>query len=155
MAKTSAGILLFRRHGDSIEVFLVHPGGPYWARKDEGAWSIPKGEAETGDDLLARATLEFAQETGFAVEGPFRPLEPVTQAGGKIVHAWAVEGDADAVKIRSNTFSLEWPPRSGRTMEFPEVDRAGWFDLATARGKINKGQWPLLEQLKRLLGRRR
>ena len=152
MAKTSAGILLFRRQGDSVEVFLVHPGGPYWARKDEGAWSIPKGEAESGEDLLTRATLEFAEETGFAAVGSPTPLDPVTQAGGKIVHVWALEGDADAAKVRSNRFSLEWPPGSGKVREFPEVDRASWFELATAREKINKGQRPLLEQLERLLG---
>ena len=152
MAKTSAGILLFRRRGDVVEVFLVHPGGPYWARKDEGAWSIPKGEVEVGEDLLTRAKLEFAEETGSTVEGSFAPLEPVAQAGGKIVHAWAVDGDIDAATIRSNAFSLEWPPGSGKVREFPEVDRAGWFDLSVAREKINKGQWPLLEQLKRLIG---
>jgi predicted NUDIX family NTP pyrophosphohydrolase len=150
-AKTSAGILLFRRHHGSVEVFLVHPGGPFWARKDDGAWSIPKGEAETGEDLLTRARLEFAEEIGFTVDGPYAPLEPVTQAGGKIVYAWAVEGDADAATIRSNTFSLEWPPRSGKMAEFPEVDRAEWFDLATAREKINMRQRALLDQLERQL----
>jgi predicted NUDIX family NTP pyrophosphohydrolase len=152
MAKTSAGILLFRRRANSVEVFLVHPGGPYWARKDAGAWSIPKGEVEAGEDLLTGAKREFAEETGVTVEGSLAPLEPVTQAGGKIVHAWAVEGDTDAATIRSNTFSLEWPPGSGKAREFPEVDRAGWFDLAAAREKINKGQRGLLEQLAGLMG---
>jgi predicted NUDIX family NTP pyrophosphohydrolase len=152
MAKTSAGILLFRRRRDTVEVFLVHPGGPYWARKDEGAWSIPKGEVEVGEDLLTRAKLEFAEETGSTVDGSFAPLEPVAQAGGKIVHAWAVEGDINAATIRSNRFSLEWPPGSGKVREFPEVDRAEWFGLAAAREKINKGQRPLLEQLEGLIG---
>jgi predicted NUDIX family NTP pyrophosphohydrolase len=150
--EVAAGILLFRRRADSVEVFLVHPGGPYWARKDNGAWSIPKGEVEAGEDLLTRAKLEFAEETGSTVEGSFAPLQPVTQAGGKIVYAWAVEGDTDAAAICSNTFSLEWPPGSGKVREFPEVDRAAWFGLAAAREKINKGQRALLEQLKELLG---
>jgi predicted NUDIX family NTP pyrophosphohydrolase len=152
MAKTSAGILLFRRRGDVVEVFLVHPGGPYWARKDNGAWSIPKGEVEVGEDLLRRAKLEFAEETGVTVEGSFAPLEPITQAGGEIVHAWAVEGDLDAATIRSNTFSLEWPPGSGKVREFPEVDRARWFGLAAAREKIINGQRALLQQLEGLMG---
>jgi predicted NUDIX family NTP pyrophosphohydrolase len=152
MAKISAGILLFRRRGDAVEVFLVHPGGPYWARKDDGAWSIPKGEVEAGEDHLTRAKLEFAEETGSTVEGSFAPLERVTQAGGKIVHAWAVEGDTDAATIRSNTFSLEWPPGSGKAREFPEVDRAEWFCLPAAREKIISGQRPLLEQLEGLIG---
>jgi predicted NUDIX family NTP pyrophosphohydrolase len=137
MAKTSAGILLFRRRGDVVEVFLVHPGGPYWARKDQGAWSIPKGEVEAGEDLLTRAKLEFAEETGSKVEGSFVP---------------PVEGDLDAATIRSNTFSLEWPPGSGKVREFPEVDQAEWFGLAAAREKINSGQRALLEQLKCLVG---
>lgn len=151
MAKHSAGVLLFRRRGNAVEVFLVHPGGPFWAKKDAGAWSIPKGEAEPQEDLLARAKLEFAEETGFAVTGDFRPLAPVKQAGGKSVHAWAVEGDVDAAAIRSNSFSLEWPPRSGRIREFPEVDRAAWVDLETARRQINPGQRPLIDALEQLL----
>jgi len=151
MAKISAGLLLYRRRRDRIEVLLVHPGGPFWARKDAGAWSIPKGEAEAGEDLLARARQEFLEETGSAVGGEFHALKPIRQAGGKTVHAWAVEGDCDAGAIRSNTFAMEWPPRSGRTQEFPEVDRAQWFDLAAAREKINKGQAGLLDQLAALL----
>ena len=151
MAKTSAGLLLYRRRDDRIEVLLVHPGGPFWARKDAGAWSIPKGEAAEGEDLLARAKQEFAEETGATAEGDFQPLKPVHQSGGKTVHAWAVEGDCDADAIRSNTFTLEWPPRSGRQQEFPEVDRAQWFDLAAAREKINKAQAALLDQLEPLL----
>jgi predicted NUDIX family NTP pyrophosphohydrolase len=152
MAKVSAGVLLYRRPRAIVEVFLVHPGGPFWARKDDGAWSIPKGEIEPGEEPLARAQREFAEETGFAVAGEFRALAPVRQAGGKIVYAWAVEGDADAAAIRSNRFSMEWPPRSGRSQEFPEVDRAAWFDLKTARQKLNPGQRALVDALECLLG---
>jgi predicted NUDIX family NTP pyrophosphohydrolase len=152
MAKLSAGILLYRRRAAAIEVLLVHPGGPFWAKKDEGAWSIPKGEAEDGEDLLARARREFEEETGFAVAGPFAPLPAVRQAGGKTVHAWAAEGDIDAAAVTSNLFRLEWPPRSGRYQEFPEVDRAAWLALAAARQKLNKGQRPLIDALERLLG---
>lgn len=151
MAKQSAGVLLYRFRQAAPEVFLVHPGGPFWVKKDAGAWSIPKGEAEPGEDLLARAQREFTEETGFAIFGDFRPLAPIRQSGGKIVHAWAVEGDCDAAAIRSNTFDLEWPPRSGRIQAFPEVDRAGWFALAVAREKINPAQRRLLDELERLL----
>lgn len=151
MAKISAGLLLYRFRGDGLEVFLVHPGGPFWARKDDGAWSIPKGEAGPGEDLLERARLELEEETGFTAAGDFRPLPPVKQAGGKIVHAWAVESDCDASAITSNSVTLEWPPRSGRRIEFPEVDRAQWFDTAIARRKINAGQAGLLDHLERLL----
>jgi predicted NUDIX family NTP pyrophosphohydrolase len=149
--KVSAGLLVYRLRDGAPEVLLVHPGGPFWARKDEGAWSIPKGEAEPGEDLLARARQEFAEETGFAIAGDFAPLQPVRQAGGKLVHAFAGPGECDAAAIRSNTFSLEWPPRSGRMREFPEVDRAAWFDLATARRKLLKSQLPLLDELAALL----
>lgn len=151
MAKQSAGVLLYRFRQAAPEVFLVHPGGPFWVKKDAGAWSIPKGEAEPGEDLLARAQREFTEETGFTVAGDFRPLAPIRQSGGKIVHAWAVEGDCDAAAIKSNTFDLEWPPRSGRIHAFPEVDRAGWFALAVAREKINPAQRGLLDELERLL----
>ena len=151
MGKLSAGLLPYRVRSGVVEVLLVHPGGPFWARKDNGAWSIPKGEALAGEDLLARARQEFREETGFAAAGPFMPLTPVKQAGGKIVHAWAVAFDGDAAAITSNSFTLEWPPRSGRTQDFPEIDRAGWFDLATARFKINPGQTGLLDQLPPLL----
>jgi predicted NUDIX family NTP pyrophosphohydrolase len=153
MAKQSAGVLLYRFRQAALEVFLVHPGGPFWAKKDLGAWSIPKGEPAPGEDLLARAQREFAEETGAAVTGTFRPLAPVKQSGGKIVHAWAVEGDCDAAAIKSNSFDLEWPPRSGRIQAFPEVDRAAWFALAAARDKINSGQVGLLDALGRLLAR--
>jgi predicted NUDIX family NTP pyrophosphohydrolase len=151
MAKLSAGILLYRRRASALEVLLVHPGGPFWAKKDEGAWSIPKGEAAEGEELLARARREFQEETGFAVEGPFEPLPAVRQAGGKTVQAWAAEGDIDAALIVSNRFRLEWPPRSGRYQEFPEVDRAEWLELGAARKKLNKGQLPLIDALQRLL----
>jgi predicted NUDIX family NTP pyrophosphohydrolase len=151
MAKISAGILLYRRRGGAVEVFLVHPGGPFWAKRDEGAWSIPKGEAEPGEDLLRRAMTEFQEETGFAPPAGLRPLPPAKQAGGKIVHAFAALGDCDADAIKSNSFTLEWPPRSGKHRSFPEVDRAAWFDLATARRKINEGQTPLLDELERMV----
>jgi predicted NUDIX family NTP pyrophosphohydrolase len=150
MPKISAGLVLYRRRAGGIEIFLVHPGGPFWAKKDAGAWSIPKGEAAPGEDLLARARTEFAEETGFVPAGEFRPLTPVRQAGGKTVHAWAVEGEADSAAIRSNSFTIEWPPRSGQMREFPEVDRAGWFALAAAREKIIAGQIGLLNELERL-----
>jgi predicted NUDIX family NTP pyrophosphohydrolase len=153
MAKVSAGVLLYRFRQAALEVFLVHPGGPFWAKKDAGAWSIPKGEAAAGEELLARAQREFTEETGFAVTGDFRPLAPVRQSGGKLVHAWAVEGDCDAAAIRSNSFEMEWPPRSGRLQTFPEVDRAAWFALPPARDKINPAQRVLLDELERLLRR--
>ena len=153
MAKQSAGVLLYRFRQAAPEVFLVHPGGPFWAKKDAGAWSIPKGEAAPGEDLLTRARQEFAEETGVAIAGEFRPLAPIKQSGGKLVHAWAVEGDCDAAAIKSNTFDLEWPPRSGRMQAFPEVDRAGWFALPLAREKINPGQRGLLDELERRLAR--
>jgi predicted NUDIX family NTP pyrophosphohydrolase len=152
MAKISAGLVLYRRRAGGLEIFLVHPGGPFWAKKDAGAWSIPKGEAAPGEDLLARARTEFAEETGFVPAGEFRPLTPIRQAGGKTVHAWAVEGEADPAAIRSNSFTLEWPPRSGQMREFPEVDRADWFSLAAAREKIIAGQIGLLDELERVIG---
>ncbi len=151
MAKLSAGLLLYRRRQAALEVLLVHPGGPFWAKKDEGAWTIPKGEAAAGEELLACAKREFAEETGLAASGSFTPLAPVRQAGGKRVHAWAVEGELDPAAVRSNSFSLEWPPRSGRMRDFPEIDRAQWFELAEARRKINPGQLPLLDALERVV----
>jgi predicted NUDIX family NTP pyrophosphohydrolase len=152
MAKVSAGLLLYRRRGASLQVLLVHPGGPFWKGKDEGAWSIPKGEVTEGEDLLSCARREFQEETGFALDGEFQPLAPVRQAGGKQVFAWAIAGDIDEAAARSNRFSLEWPPRSGRIQDYPEVDRAAWLDLATARRKINPGQRPLIDALERLVG---
>lgn len=149
--KLSAGILLYRIRGGEVEVFLVHPGGPYWARKDDGAWSIPKGEYHDGDDPLATAKREFCEETGSEVSGTFRALSPMTQPSGKVVSAWAVEGDLDASTVKSNAFTLEWPPHSGKSQEFPEVDRGAWFDLPTAQMKLQLGQRPFLDQLQQLL----
>ena len=144
--KTSAGLLLYRYRGD-IEVLLVHPGGPFWAKKDDGAWSLPKGEFTDGEDPLQAAQRELTEETGLMIEGEFRRLEPVKQTGGKVVHAWAIETDCDACAVRSNLFTLEWPPKSGRMQQFPEVDRAEWFTIAEARKRMIKGQVPLLDQL--------
>ena len=145
--KNSAGIVLYRFRGGVPEVFLVHPGGPYWAKKDAGAWSIPKGELDDGGDPLAVARREFAEETGLRIDGDFVALTPCRQKGGKLVQAWAVEGDLDAAAIASNTFTIEWPPRSGRQQAFPEVDRAAWFDFGAAREKILAGQRPFLDEL--------
>lgn len=150
MPRQSAGILLFRGHGPDLEVLLVHPGGPLWARKDAGAWTIPKGEFGDDEDPLAAARREFAEETGQSLAGPFHPLAPVRQRAGKLVHAWACRGDFDPAALRSNTFELEWPPRSGRRQSFPEVDRAAFFSLAVARTKINPAQAALLDELARL-----
>jgi len=147
MPKRSAGILLFRNSGASIEVFLVHPGGPFWKNKDAGAWSIPKGEYTEGEDSLAAAQREFQEETGFVVNGEFLPLGEIAQPSGKVVIAWALEGDCAAEAIRSNTFSMEWPPRSGRHREFPEVDRAAWFHWEEARKRILPGQAEFLDRL--------
>ncbi len=151
MTRQSAGVLLFRRRGGSVEVLLVHPGGPFFAKKDAGAWTIPKGEADAGEALLDVARREFLEETGFAIEGKFIELTPIKQKGGKVVHAWAVEGDIDAEAIRSNTFTLQWPPKSGRMATFPEVDRAAFFDMQTAREKINPAQVALLDELSTIL----
>jgi predicted NUDIX family NTP pyrophosphohydrolase len=145
--RLSAGILLWRNGASGIEVLLVHPGGPYWARKDDGAWSIPKGEADEGEPLLAVALRELEEETGLRPAGEPMPLGSARQAGGKWVHAWAIRGDADPASIRSNEFELEWPPRSGRVRRFPEIDRAAWFAAPQARRKLLKGQLPLLEAL--------
>jgi len=147
MAKISAGILLFRRRPPNLEVMLVHPGGPFWAKKDLGAWSIPKGLADEGEDLLAAAKREFLEETGVTVEGEFLDLGAHKQPGGKIVVAWAHEGDFDPALLKSNTFAIEWPPRSGKTAEFPEVDRAAWYSIDEALEKINKGQRPIIAAL--------
>jgi predicted NUDIX family NTP pyrophosphohydrolase len=143
----SAGLLLYRRRGDLLEVFLVHPGGPFWARKDEGAWSVPKGLVSGGEEELACARREFAEETGFdpGGRGHERDLGTFRQPSGKHVHAWALEGDCDPTQLRSNTFELEWPPRSGQKKQFPEVDRGGWFDRSAALVKITKGQRVILE----------
>jgi predicted NUDIX family NTP pyrophosphohydrolase len=152
MPRQSAGLLMYRERQGAVEVLLIHPGGPFWARKDLGAWSIPKGEF-TDEAPLDAARREFQEETGFTAEGEFRPLETIRQAGGKIVHAWAFEGDCDADAAHSNEFTMEYPPHSGRMCSFPEADRAAWFPLPQARQKILKSQLPLLDQLDTLLGR--
>jgi predicted NUDIX family NTP pyrophosphohydrolase len=149
--KLSAGILLYRQTFGQVEVFLVHPGGPFWTKKDEGAWSIPKGEYEESEDALAVAKREFHEETGFEVCGECVPLVPLRQPSGKLISAWAVAGDVDAGAIRSNTFALEWPPKSGRIRDYPEVDRAAWYDLPRARTKLLPGQRPFLDQLEQLV----
>jgi predicted NUDIX family NTP pyrophosphohydrolase len=143
----SAGIVLFRYREGQLELLLGHPGGPFWAKKDLGAWSIPKGELEPDEDPLTGALREFEDETGHRPLGEFVALPPVTQAGGKVVLAWAVQGDLDAATIESNTFSLEWPPRSSRSAQFPEIDRTEWFSVADARTHILAGQLPLLDAL--------
>jgi predicted NUDIX family NTP pyrophosphohydrolase len=150
---TSAGILLYRRaFAGGLEVLLVHPGGPFFARKDLGAWSIPKGLPDEGEDLLAAARREFQEETGFAADGTAIPLGQVRQSNGKIVHAWAIEGDADPRRLRSNTFEMEWPRGSGRVCSFPEVDRAEWLAPDDARRRIIPAQAPFLDVLARVLG---
>jgi predicted NUDIX family NTP pyrophosphohydrolase len=151
MAKRpTAGLLAYRRRGE-LEVFLVHPGGPFWAKKDLAAWSVPKGEIDEGEDMLDAAKREFTEETGFAIAGEFRSLDPIKQAGGKTVHVWAVEADCDPAKLQSNLFSMEWPPKSGRQQSFPEVDRGAWFTLAEAKRRILKSQASLIDQLVALL----
>lgn len=149
--RTSAGILLYRRRDTRVEVFLMHPGGPLWAKKDLGAWTVPKGEPDPGEDLIAAARREFHEETGFDVAEEAVPLTPRQQRSGKLVHVWAVEGDCDAGRARSNMFSMEWPPRSGRIQQFPENDRAGWFDLTEARRRIWPSQLGFLDELQALL----
>jgi predicted NUDIX family NTP pyrophosphohydrolase len=149
--KLSAGIVFYRRDQKGIEVLLVHPGGPFWAHKDDGAWSIPKGEYLEGEDPLTVAKREFYEETGTEASGPSIALTPAKQPSGKVITAWAVEGDLDPTAVRSNTFSMEWPSKSGRVQSFPEVDRALWCDLALARKKLLKGQRVLLDELDQLV----
>jgi|SRR5271157_4449206 len=151
MGKRSAGLLMYRLLDGNLEVFLVHMGGPYWAKKDLGAWSIPKGEYESGEDPFEAAKREFFEETSFEADGEFTRLTDLKQPRGKVISAWAFEGDGDAKAITSNTFSMEWPPRSGQLQEFPEVDRAEWFDPDTAKEKILKGQRPFIDELQRVL----
>jgi len=154
MPKLSAGLLLYRWRDDAVEVLLVHPGGPYWAKCDDGAWSLPKGEYDAVEDPFEVARREFREELGMdpPSEGPPAFLGELRQAGGKRVSAWAVEGDLDVADVRSNTFTIEWPPRSGARREFPEVDRAGWFGLEAARRKLVPGQTGFLDRLVELLG---
>lgn len=147
MPQRSAGLVMFRRRRHATEVLLVHPGGPFWARKDDGAWSIPKGLYEADEDPLAAARREFAEETGCAPEGSFIELGTFRQPSGKQVSAWAFEGDFDVAGFTSNLFTMEWPPKSGRTAEFPEADRAGWFGRDEALAKITKGQRPIIKAL--------
>jgi predicted NUDIX family NTP pyrophosphohydrolase len=147
MPKHSAGLLLYRRAAGTVEVFLVHPGGPFWANRDDGAWSIPKGEFDPNEDPLDAAKREFREETGLTEKGEYLPLKPIRQKGGKIVHAWAVQCDIDAAAVRSNSFSMAWPSGSGNVREFPEIDRGEWFKIETAKQKILKSQMGLLEQL--------
>jgi len=149
----SAGLLMFRRPKiDIVEFLLVHPGGPFWKNKDDGAWSIPKGEAQLGEDLLARAQIEFEEEVGIKPEGNWLPLGSITQKGGKTVHAWAFEGDLpDNFELKSNTFEVEWPPRSGKLKQFPEIDRAEFFPEEIARRKINPAQTAFFDRLRAVL----
>lgn len=151
MAKQSAGILLYRKVHKTMEVFLVFPGGPFFSGKDAGHWTIPKGEFTDEEEPLAAAIREIEEETGFRPQGAFVPLQPIKQKGGKIVHCWALEHDLDATTIISNTFELEWPPKSGRKKTFPEIARADWFTIQTAKGKINERQVPLLEELQQMI----
>jgi predicted NUDIX family NTP pyrophosphohydrolase len=146
-SKQSAGILLYRRLDSTLEVFLVHPGGPFWKNKDAGVWTIPKGEFTNEEPALDAAVREFREETGVPLKGPFQPLSPIRQKGGKRVYAWATQGDLDPEKLISNTFELEWPRHSGKNKTFPEVDRGSWFSLTDARNFINPAQIPLLEEL--------
>ena len=148
----SAGLLLFRRRPSGLEVFLAHPGGPFWRNRDAGAWTIPKGLVEPGEDFLAAAEREFVEETGIRPTPPFLSLGSIRQKGGKLVHAWAWEGEADAAAVRSNLVRTEWPRGSGRWLEFPEVDRCAWFDPTAARLRINGAQRELLDRLEALLG---
>ena len=151
MAATSAGLLMYRRGASGVEFLLVHPGGPFWKNKDAGAWTIPKGEVAQGEEPLKTARREFEEELGFSASAAeFIELQPIKQKAGKIVRAWAFAGDCDPEKIHSNTFTIEWPPKSGRTAEFPEVDRAGFFPVEEAKTKINPAQIPLLDEVVRL-----
>ena len=152
MPKRSAGMLMYRRTDARLEVLLVHPGGPFWAKRDLGAWSLPKGEYAAGEEPLAVAMREFEEETGARPSGDFLPLGEIVQPGRKIVTAWAVEGDFDVGALKSNLFEMEWPPKSGRKTSFPEVDRAEWFSIEDARKKILRGQGAFLDRLLSALG---
>jgi predicted NUDIX family NTP pyrophosphohydrolase len=151
MAKQSAGILLYQTSDHQLQVFLVHPGGPFYTNKDNGSWSVPKGEFLDDEDPLSAAKREFFEETGQAIEGTYIPLTPIQQKGGKKVYAWAIEGNIDPATIVSNTFELEWPPKSGKIKIFPEIDKAAWFDIEEAKLKINAAQVGLIEELLHLI----
>ncbi len=156
MPKNSAGILLYRFNAKNLEVLLVHPGGPYWAKKEVGAWSIPKGEIEPQEDFLQAAIRETQEETGIKAQGKFIPLTSLKQKSGKIIHIWALQGNVETSKIRSNSFEMEWPPRSGHKKVFPEIDKANWFSIVKAQIKIVPGQLPFLIELEKLVnGQRR
>jgi predicted NUDIX family NTP pyrophosphohydrolase len=148
--KQSAGILLYRYHQKALEVMLVHPGGPFYAKKDAGAWTIPKGEPDEDEDLLLAAQREFTEETGIVLKGTFIPLTSVKQTGGKLVHAWAMEGDMDVTTLKSNTFEMPWPPKSGKMQSFPEIDKAAWFNVEEALTKILPAQGAFIEELRAL-----
>lgn len=152
MPEKSAGVLMYRRRGPALEYFLVHPGGPLWAKKDEGFWSIPKGLMEEGEDSQAAARREFEEETGLKLVGPIVDLGAFRQPSGKIIHAWAFEGDLDPTLLHSNEFEMEWPPKSGKRARFPEVDRADWFDRSASLAKVTKGQQPIINALSKRLG---
>ena len=152
MKKRSAGILLFRKSEAGVEVFLVHPGGPFWAKKDLGSWSLPKGEFEDSEDPLTAAKREFTEETGCVVDGAFVALGDLKQPSGKLISAWALEHDLDPAMVKSNTFPMEWPPKSGKTQEFPEVDAGGWFLLPAALEKLLKGQADFISRLAEKVG---
>jgi predicted NUDIX family NTP pyrophosphohydrolase len=153
MPKISAGLLMYRVRGGELEFLLAHPGGPFWKDRDAGAWTIPKGEIQPGEEPLVAAMREFQEEIGLKPEGKFIELKPVTQKGGKIVHAWAFEGECDTTDIHSNTFQMEWPPRSGKFQTCPEVDRASFYGIAEAKQKINPAQVAFLEELQQLRGK--
>lgn len=154
MPKVSAGLLMYRIRDGALQFLLAHPGGPFWKDRDAGAWTIPKGEIQQGEEPLAAAQREFEEEVGFKPQGRFIELTPITQKSGKIVHAWAFEGDCDPARVRSNTFKMEWPPHSGKFEDCPEVDRAGFFGMEEAKGKINPAQIPLLVEATQRLGQK-
>ncbi len=151
MPVLSAGILAFKFLNNELQVFLVHPGGPFWAKKDAGAWSIPKGEYDSNEDVLAAAKREFVEETGQTIDGNFIKLKPQKLKSGKIIHAFAVEADVDETNIKSNYFPLEWPPRSGKIIQIPEVDKGGWFGIQAAKEKINPGQINFIDELSEII----
>lgn len=151
MPRVSAGLLMYRIQDGKLQVLLAHPGGPLFQNKDDGVWTIPKGEIEPGEDMLEAAKREFEEETGITPTAPFIELTPIKQKGGKIVHAWAFKGDCDPSAVASNTFTMEWPPKSGRLMEFPEMDRADFFDVAAAGQKIKAAQMPLVEECEQIV----